>query len=293
MAARWKEWAGRLARPGGASCAGRALLLAGALALPVAPVFLPTPAPLPQGVEIAPEALRRLLLLALLQSLALAFLALACARFDGRGLRAGLGLRRGRLGPADVGLLILGMAALSHGLDHALALAAPEPGASLSLLNELLRAARDGGGEAVALAVLAIGIAPGVCEELLFRGALQRWLQRKLAAQGARGAAGLAVVCSAAVFGALHWDPIHAPLAFLLGLYLGAAALLSGEVWTPIACHMANNLLAVAAGLWLPSALSAAAPPAESASALAAACSFLLCIACLVWVMRRARPTNR
>ena len=167
MAARWKEWAGRLARPGGARCAGRALLLAGALALPVAPVFLPTPAPLPQGMEIAPEALRRLLLLALLQSLALAFLALACARFDGRGLRAGLGLRRGRLGPADVGLLILGMAALSHGLDHALALAAPEPGASLSLLNELLRAARDGGGEAVALAVLEKSEDPNLTRPLL------------------------------------------------------------------------------------------------------------------------------
>lgn len=287
MAARWKEWA-RRAGPG----ARRGLLLAGALALPAAPVFLPTPAPLPEGVEIGPGALRRLLLLALAQSLSLAALALFGARRAGRGLRAGLGLVRGRLGPADVGLLMLGMVALSHGLDRAVALAALEPGASLPLLDEMLRATRRGGGAAVALAVVAIGIAPGVCEELLFRGALQRWLRRKLAAREARGAAGLAVVCSAAVFGALHWDPIHGPLAFLLGLYLGAAALLSGEVWTPIACHMANNSLAVAAGLWL-LAPDAAPPAAEAASAFAAAFSLLLCCACLAWVARRARPTNR
>lgn len=293
MVARWKEWA-RRAGPG----ARRGLLLAGALALPAAPVFLPTPAPLPEGVEIGPEALRRLLLLALAQSLSLAVLALGGARLAGRGLRAGLGLVRGRLGPAHVGLLMLGMIALSHGLDRAVALAALEPGASLPLLNEMLRATRRGGGEAMALAVVAIGIAPGVCEELLFRGALQRWLRHKLAARDSRGAAGLAVVCSAAVFGALHWDPVHGPLAFLLGLYLGAAALLSGEVWTPIACHMANNSLAVAAGLWLSAAPPITAPPAtapaaEAASAFAAAFSLLLCCACLAWVARRARPTNR
>lgn len=289
MAARWKEWA-RRAGP----AVRRGLLLAGALALPAAPVFLPTPAPLPEGVEIGPEALRRLLLLALAQSLSLAVLALGGARLAGQGLRAGLGLVRGRLGPADVGLLMLGMIALSHGLDRAVALAALEPGASLPLLNEMLRATRRGGGEAMALAVVAIGIAPGVCEELLFRGALQRWLRRKLAARDSRGAAGLAVVCSAAVFGALHWDPVHGPLAFLLGLYLGAAALLSGEVWTPIACHMANNTLAVAAGLWLSAAPPITAPPAaEAASAFAAVFSLLLCCACLAWVARRARPTNR
>jgi len=280
VAARWKGWA------------GRGLLLAVALALPLAPVFLPAPAPLSQGVEIGPEALRRLLLLALAQSLALAVLALAAARKAGRGLRSGLGLRRGRLGLAEVALLMLGTAALSHGLDRALALFTPEPGASLSLLNALLRAARDGGGEAVALAVLAIGIAPGLCEELLFRGALQRWLRRKLAARQARGAAGLAVLCAAAAFGALHWDPIHSPLAFLLGLYLGVAALLSGEVWTPIACHTANNLLAVAAGLWLSPAPPDAAP-AGSASAIAAICSVLIGLACLAWVMRRVRPRSR
>jgi membrane protease YdiL (CAAX protease family) len=64
------------------------------------------------------------------------------------------------------------------------------------------------------LVPLAVGVLAGFCEEMLFRGALQTPLQRRLPAWAAIG-------ITAVLFGAFHFDlnglPIRAGLGFLLG----------------------------------------------------------------------------
>jgi hypothetical protein len=52
-----------------------------------------------------------------------------------------------------------------------------------------------------------------------------------------------AVLIAAAVFGALHADPVHSFAAFVLGLYLGAVVELTRSLRVSILCHITNNLV--------------------------------------------------
>ena len=90
------------------------------------------------------------------------------------------------------------------------------------------------GGRALLLTIFAVGIAPGVCEELLFRGLLQRGLVRRCGAPAAVGIGAL-------VFGAMHLEWVQGSAATLLGLYLGAVAFRAGSVRPAIFCHCCNN----------------------------------------------------
>ena len=155
------------------------------------------------------------------------------------GLR--LGLRKGRLHPIGWIIAIGGALLLSNAVDRFLIELGTRHSGSLGEIDQLVGAARD---TVPWLAVLAIGIAPGVGEELLFRGLLQRSVARRLGS-------GLGVIVAAAVFGAVHFDPMHSPAAFVLGLYLGTVGVLAGNVWAPMLCHVANNLAAVSSGLWM------------------------------------------
>lgn len=90
-----------------------------------------------------------------------------------------------------------------------------------------------------------IGIGPGVTEELFFRGYL---LNRIEAAQSTRWA----LAMSSIIFGLFHADPVHTPLAVVMGLYLGLCLLHTGSLWVPIAAHVANNAMAAATTGWIP-----------------------------------------
>jgi membrane protease YdiL (CAAX protease family) len=99
------------------------------------------------------------------------------------------------------------------------------------------------------LALLALGIAPGFGEEMLFRGFLQRGLSARLGPL--RG-----VALAAALFALAHLDPIHSSVAFVLGAYLGVVTQLAGSIRTAIVCHVLNNtlgILAPALGPYFPS----------------------------------------
>jgi membrane protease YdiL (CAAX protease family) len=77
----------------------------------------------------------------------------------------------------------------------------------------------------------------GLAEELFFRGYMQTRLTT-------RWGVVTGVAISAVAFGVLHLDPMHASLAFFMGLYLGWLAELSGSVVLPIVAHAVNNLAA-------------------------------------------------
>ena len=197
-------------------------------------------------------------------SLALGAFALAGALAQpGRPSAAlGLGQAEQLLPPWQVGAVICGFVGCSHLVYLAITLTPLHDMGVLGILERGLRGAR---GAALALAVAGVAIGPGVCEELLFRGLLLRGIAR------GRGR-GVAVVASALLFAALHLDPVQGPGAFVLGLYLGAAALASGGTRVPILCHIINNLVALAAAVAGPEAL-ATLPGAGLALASGAAAS--------------------
>jgi membrane protease YdiL (CAAX protease family) len=90
-------------------------------------------------------------------------------------------------------------------------------------------------------AVFAIGIGPGVVEELWCRGFLGRGL---LARHGAL----LGVLFSSAFFGLLHlWPPSYVLVTAAMGACLHFAYLASRSLWVPIAMHFANNSFAALA----------------------------------------------
>jgi membrane protease YdiL (CAAX protease family) len=193
-----------------------------------------------------------------------ALLAVAGATFlPGRTLAERLALGRGRLGGGRVALALLGFLALSHALHAAVVWLGLLEGTALAEIDETVREASP---LRPWLVWVAFALAPGLGEELLFRGFLLRLLAWRLPAA-------LAVLGSAGLFGAAHLDLVQGGAAFLLGGYLGALAAKAGSVRPAVLCHAVNNSLAVAgtAG-WLPEMGGPSLAPVAAGLALAALC---------------------
>jgi membrane protease YdiL (CAAX protease family) len=82
----------------------------------------------------------------------------------------------------------------------------------------------------------ALALLPGVSEELMFRGLLQR----------AAGTGLRAIALSAGAFALFHIDPHHVVGVLPLGLFLAWVATRCGT-WVTIFAHVANNTLAIVA----------------------------------------------
>ena len=182
-----------------------------------------------------------------------------------------LGLAAGRLSWRLLALLAVGMLALSHALDGVLEISGLREHSALAELPGRLAGVH---GETLALALLALALAPGIAEELLCRGLVQRALLPRLGPAGAIGAGAL-------LFGALHLEPVHAAFAVVLGVYLGIVAWWADSTRAAIGCHVVNNLAAVG--------LSATLGPAPWAPEVAAPVGSCIAILCL-WLVNRARP---
>ncbi|MDH5674242.1 MAG: CPBP family intramembrane metalloprotease [Myxococcales bacterium] len=81
-----------------------------------------------------------------------------------------------------------------------------------------------------------VALMPGLCEELLFRGLLQRAAPPGFAA----------ITVSAVSFALFHVDPHHIAGVLPLGLFLAWVAERHGT-WVSIVAHVANNSAAIAA----------------------------------------------
>ncbi len=90
------------------------------------------------------------------------------------------------------------------------------------------------------LMVPATAFAPGIAEELFFRG----WVLSRGERHVSRA---LAVGVSAVAFGLVHVDPGHAIAASLMGLYLAFVVLRTGSILTVIIAHVCNNVIATIA----------------------------------------------
>jgi len=183
----------------------------------------------------------------------------------GRSLADRLGLGPGRLGAARLVVALVGFLALSNGVHRAVVSLELLEGTTLAEIDQVVREASPAH---PLLVWIAIGLAPALGEELLFRGFLLRWLATRLAGPAA-------VLGSAALFGLAHLDLVHGAAAFLLGAYLGAIAWRARSVRAPMLCHAANNTLALLGAQGLVPELGSAGDPWQAALALAFAAACL------------------
>jgi membrane protease YdiL (CAAX protease family) len=92
------------------------------------------------------------------------------------------------------------------------------------------------------VAILAVGVGPGVVEEVWCRGLLGRGLC-------ARYGLAYGVLLTSLLFAALHLDPSQLLVFTIMGAYLHFVYLATRSIWMPILLHLLNNSIAVGATL--------------------------------------------
>jgi membrane protease YdiL (CAAX protease family) len=126
----------------------------------------------------------------------------------------------------------LGLGPLANLLIEGLLAVAPE--ASLGFLESLSALIADA--PIVAL-IPVVSVMPGICEELLFRGLIQRSL----------GNGALAIGVTSVLFASLHVDPPHVVATLPMGIYLGVLAARTNSVWVGVFGHAVNNAASIVA----------------------------------------------
>lgn len=125
---------------------------------------------------------------------------------------------------------------LSIGLMELQSLVLPPPPEYLEAFRAIHRALAPKNAFDALLSLTVIAIAPGVGEEIVTRGILLPSLVRPL------GRA-LAVLGSAFLFAAMHFDIYRFLFTFTIGVVLGALRLRAGSLWPPIVAHISLNAL--------------------------------------------------
>ncbi|HEY0778599.1 MAG TPA: type II CAAX endopeptidase family protein [Gemmatirosa sp.] len=125
---------------------------------------------------------------------------------------------------------------------------------ALIVLARMLAMPREDGGvtaaylrqpfSGIALLILAAAVAP-LLEEFLFRGWMQRGLERRLPAWGA-------IVVTALVFAAAHLQWFGFPLRFGFAIASGYAAWATRSIWPSVVLHGAYNASLVVLGALTP-----------------------------------------
>jgi len=144
---------------------------------------------------------------------------------------ATLRLLPGRETGPDLAAAVLGMLTLGQALDSLTMLVGLGRTGSMPAIRQALTGVQ--GGDLFA-AVVVLGLLAGGAEELFFRGYMQSRLR-------AAWRPATAVVVTSVAFALLHMEWIHASMALVLGLYLGALTERTGSVLPAIVCHVVNN----------------------------------------------------
>jgi len=172
---------------------------------------------------------------AVVSAVVLVAVALVTARAGGPGVVASLRLGPTRARPLGLVAAVVGMAGLSVACGATAQLLHVGQGGVMDVVAHALATPTR---SQLVLALLAVGVAPGVAEETFFRGLVQT---RVRARWGTRPA----IVTSAAAFGVFHLDPVQGALAFVAGLFLGWVVERFGGLRPSIAAHAINNAMFV------------------------------------------------
>lgn len=92
--------------------------------------------------------------------------------------------------------------------------------------------------------LVVLAMTPAICEELLFRGYVQRQAERGLGVTGG-------ILFSGIVFGLYHLRLTQALPLCALGIYLAWLVWRTGSLWPAVIVHFANNAIAVALGAYI------------------------------------------
>lgn len=85
--------------------------------------------------------------------------------------------------------------------------------------------------------VTIVALIPSIVEEILFRGLIQRSIEKTTSPYRS-------AIITGIIFGAYHFNPFSfVPLA-ALGIFLGFLTVRTGSVWTSVVVHFVNNFLA-------------------------------------------------
>jgi uncharacterized protein len=147
-------------------------------------------------------------------------------------------LRLGRTRASGLGVLAAatGMVGLSFACGAASDLLGVREGSVMRVIARALVSPRPA---TFVIAIVALGLAPGVAEETFFRGLLQT----RLAARWGRWPA---IAATSVAFGLFHVDPVQGAVAFAAGLFLGWTVEHFGGVRPSIIAHGVNNAIFVA-----------------------------------------------
>ena len=129
-----------------------------------------------------------------------------------------------------------------------------------------------------------VAIFPAIGEELVFRGVVQGQLMRRIAHPIS------AILLSAAIFSAAHFQFEGFIPRMLLGFFLGWLYWQTKNFWVPVACHFFNNGLQVVAQYFYARQMSSI----DLEKDIAVPWPFALMSAFMVWaVMRTIQQQNR
>lgn len=146
-----------------------------------------------------------------------------------------LGLVRGHFPPWSWIIIAIATPAITFLISMLLSSTNSEPSEHLKAMEELVTSQ---GGARFFITVLLIAVAPGICEELIFRGYLQTRLLERWSPRAA-------IIASAAIFAVAHLDPMHVFAVFPLGIWLGVVAWRTGSILPAMLCHFASNFFAL------------------------------------------------
>lgn len=94
---------------------------------------------------------------------------------------------------------------------------------------------RNAGG--VLLFFLSTAVVPALVEEMALRGVVMQPLRRY--------GDWYAIICSAVIFGLMHCNLVQIPFAFIAGIVIGYAVVVTESVWTGVLIHFMNNAFSV------------------------------------------------
>lgn len=162
----------------------------------------------------------------------------------------------------EIGIFILGMVILTPVLQSYLVLQnafleilsnySPIIKKVMSILDELDKMVEQTYGELLksnnafeaSFVVFIVAVVPSICEEVLFRGFVQKSFEQKFKPY-------FSIFITSLFFGLYHFNPYGLIALISLGFYFGYAAYKSDSIIIPMILHFLNNFLAVIAFLVL------------------------------------------
>ena len=161
----------------------------------------------------------------------LAAVALVTARLQTRDVLVRLRLAPTRASAAGLVATIVGMAGLSLACGAASDLLGERGQGAMGMISHALERPTPG---RLMVAIATIAIAPGVAEEMFFRGMVQTTLT-------SRAGRWPSIIVTALGFGLMHLDPRQGVVAFVAGLFLGWVSERFGGIRPSMAAHICNN----------------------------------------------------